>query len=373
VRRTVAAMLLVSLSGACGDAPPPAQRCALCPSADDGALSMPIPDDNPLSDAKIELGRFLFYDRRLSGNQSQSCGSCHLQEKAFTDGKVVSLGSTGHPTPRNTPSLANVAYLPVLTWVNPLLRSLEQQAMVPLFADLAVEMGATYHEQEILDRLSAEPGYRRRFEAAFGEDDAPISWGNAIKALASFQRSLVSANAPVDRFRRGEGDALTDAQKRGLALFQSDRLACQRCHLGFNFTTAFRTEQDESWRDSFVNPGLYNLDGRGSYPEDNPGLVEVTDDPRDQGLFRIPSLRNVAVTAPYMHDGSIATLDEVLDHYARGGRGDGHTNPNKHPLLRGFTLTQEDRSDLRAFLHGLTDTEFLTNPAFSDPFVAKAH
>jgi cytochrome c peroxidase len=337
---------------------------------------MAVPADNPISDAKVALGRRLFFDKRLSGNQEQSCASCHEPALAFSDGEVVPSGSTGQKLPRNAPSLANVGYLPVLTWVNPLLRSLEEQAMVPLFADIVIELGATYHEQEILGRLATDEEYPKRFAAAFQGQAEPVTWENAIKALATFERTFISGGSPFDRYTAGDTGALSSEAKQGLELFNGERLECYHCHAGFNFTTAVRTASGESWRGSFVNTGLYNLDAHGGYPESNPGLSEITDDPADTGQFRIPSLRNVALTAPYMHDGSIADLDGVIDHYARGGRliaegvlaGDGAKNPNKDILIGGFELSTEERAGLLAFLNSLTDVEFLTNPAHSDPF-----
>ncbi|HTU59409.1 MAG TPA: di-heme enzyme, partial [Polyangiales bacterium] len=295
------------------------ETCERCPERAHFP-EMAVPADNALSDARIDLGRHLFYDKRLSGNGAQACAGCHRQELAFSDGRVLPEGSTGHVIPRNAPSLANVGYLPVYTWVNPLLYTLEKQAMVPLFADLVVELGVSGREREVLERLSADATYPDLFARAYPEGPpAALSWDNILRALASFQRSLVSNRAPYDRYLQGEEDAISDAAKRGLALFESDRLSCSRCHEGFNFTRAVRTREQERWKDSFVNTGLYNTSDPGGYPRDNPGLNEISDDPADIGRFRVPSLRNVAVTAPYMHDGSLPTLSAVLDHYARGG------------------------------------------------------
>jgi cytochrome c peroxidase len=360
-----AALLMAACDGA-SNTGETVTTCALCP--DQG---------RPLTDARIELGRHLFYDKRLSGNGTQSCASCHQQELAFSDGKRLPLGSTGDEVPRNAPTLANVGYLPVFTWVNPLLSSLEKQAMVPLFADVVVELGATGHEEEILERLRGDPRYPEMFAAAYeGTHDDPVHFDNVVLALASFQRSLVSNRAPIDRYLAGNPDALSEAAKLGLELFNSERLECYHCHAGFNFTTAVRTTVGESWRESFVNNGLYNTPDPGGYPANNPGLYEITEKPRDIGRFRVPTLRNVTVTAPYMHDGSIATLDDVLDHYARGGRliedgphaGDGALNPGKDLLIGGFELSDEERAAMHAFFESLTDEEFLRDPRYTDPF-----
>jgi cytochrome c peroxidase len=335
---------------------------------------MAVPDDNALNDARIELGRRLFYDRRMSENRTQSCADCHQQALAFSDGHALPRGSTGHALVRNSPSLANVGYLPVYTWVNPMLTSLEQQATVPLFADIVIELGVTGHEQEVLDRFAADAAYSELFQEAYGGDVA-VSWDNVVRALGAFQRTLISNRAPFDRWVAGDERAVPDAAKRGFELFNSERLECYHCHAGFNFTTAVRTAAGESWRSSFVNPGLYNTQDPGGYPRENPGLYEITEEPADVGRFRVPTLRNVAVTAPYMHDGSLATLDDVLDHYARGGtltssgprEGDGALHPRKDLLIRGFELDAEEREDVLAFLNSLTDEEFLSDERHSDP------
>jgi cytochrome c peroxidase len=357
-----------SASGASGGA------CELCP--DVGRFpEMAVPEDNQLTDARIELGRYLFYDRRLSGNGEQACAGCHEQALAFSDGRPRPTGSTGDLIPRNSPSLANVGYLPVYTWVNPMLTSLEQQATVPLFADVLIELGASQQREEILQRLQSDPRYPALFRDAYGERDA-LSWNNVVRALAAFQRTLISNRAPFDRYLAGDPKAVSEAALRGFDLFNSERLECYHCHAGFNFTTAVRTAWGEAWRDSFVNPGLYNTADPGGYPPDNPGLYEITEKPDDIGRFRIPTLRNVAVTGPYMHDGSLATLDDVLDHYARGGTlttegplaGDGATNPSKHFFLSGFELQAGERADVLAFLDSLTDEELLGDPRYADPF-----
>jgi cytochrome c peroxidase len=334
-----------------------------------------VPADNPLTAEKVELGRRLFYDTRLSGNQTQSCASCHEQEIAFTDGERVSVGSTGEAHVRNANSLTNVGYNATLTWANPILTDLETQILIPLFGDAPVEMGASPGEEAVLARLADDPETRERFEDAFPERDEPVTWDTTIDALASFNRTLISWDAPFDQFVAGDSNALTESEQRGLELFLSERLECHHCHGGFNFSEA--TTHAESVFDAamFQNTGLYNIDGEGAYPTDNPGVFEITGDPADMGRFRAPSLRNVEVTAPYMHDGSVETLDEVIRIYERGGRliesgpyaGDGALSPLKSGLIPGFELTDQERIDLIAFLHALTDTAFLTNPDFGPP------
>jgi cytochrome c peroxidase len=336
-----------------------------------------VPVDNPMSEAKVELGRHLFYDPRLSGNGTQACASCHRQELAFTDGAAAATGSTGEAHPRNSMALANVAYAATLGWSNPLLFTLEDQALVPMFSTDPVELGLSGREAELLERLRAVPRYQTLFFAAHPESTDPFTLRNVVGALASFQRTLFSGNSPFDRYTyRGETDALSESAKRGRVLFDSEKLECFHCHSGHDFRDSVHFVGRAFLETPFHNTALYNLDGQGAYPEPNTGVFEITRLARDMGRFRTPSLRNVAVTAPYMHDGSIRTLDEVLDHYAAGGRtitdgphaGDGSASPLKSPFLIGFSLSSEERADVLAFLESLTDHDFLTDPRFADPW-----
>lgn len=335
------------------------------------------PSSNRLNAAKAELGRRLFYDVRLSANQTKSCASCHRQELAFTDGLPVSPGVTGQLTPRNSMSLANVAYAPVLTWGNPLLHTLEQQALVPLLGQEPVELGLANMDEELIDRLEAEPIYRELFPKAFPEMKDKISLATVVRALSAFQRTLISTDSAYDRYRyEGDLDGMSDAAIRGEALFFSEKFECHHCHNNFNMSDNVIHARAPHPEIAFHNTGLYNIDGLGGYPSDNTGVAELTGRHEDMGRFRAPSLRNVAVTAPYMHDGSIDTLDEVLDHYAAGGRtirdgphaGIGRDNPLKSSFVPGFEITPEERADIIAFLNSFTDETFLTNPNFSDPW-----
>ncbi|MBK7862693.1 MAG: di-heme enzyme [Archangiaceae bacterium] len=339
------------------------------------ALQLPaIPENNPPTEAKLQLGRRLFYDVRLSGNQTQSCASCHDQKLAFTDGKKTAVGSTGHVLTRNAQGLQNAAYNSTLTWANDGLIALESQLAVPIRNDRPVELGVNDgNVSAVLARFENDSRYPAAFRAAFPESASGPTVEKIIFALATFCRSLVGADSPYDRYLAGDKSALTDSQKRGLALFNGERLECFHCHSGSNLTTSYRdartTEDTATY--PFFNNGLYNLDG--GYPPQDQGLYEVTLRKDDRGRFRPQSLRNVALTAPYMHDGSLATLDDVLSHYAAGGTvtasgplaGDGRLNPLKSGLIRGFVLTAEERGDVLAFLNALTDVGFVENPAFA--------
>lgn len=337
-----------------------------------------VPFDNPMSVAKVELGRHLFFDKRLSGNGTYSCGSCHEQGKSFTDGRALALGSTSEVHPRGSMSLANVAYASSLTWANNVVGSLEKQALVPMFGEAPVELGLAGREQEMLERLRAEPKYQPLFAAAFPGAPEAISLDHVAKAIACFERTLISGNSPYDRFTYGnDSSALTASAKRGKELFFSERLECFHCHGGFNFSDSTSHEGTKISEVAFHNTALYNVDGKGGYPAASRGLIDISGKPSDMGRFKAPSLRNIAVTAPYMHDGSIETLSEVIAHYARGGRsvtgantGDGSKSPLKSEFLQGFLIDPSEQEDLIHFLESLTDDVFLRNPDFSDPWRA---
>lgn len=335
-----------------------------------------IPAFNPLTPEKIALGRQLFYDTRLSGNQTQSCASCHIQQLAFADGVARPQGSTGATLPRNSQSLANLGWLPSYTWASAALTTLEEQIHIPLRSDRPVELGVNdANAAEILARFDNSPAYAQMFAAAFPGSDSGASFNKITHALASFLRSMTSFDSPADRFAAGDDTALSDAAQLGLALFNGERLECFHCHSGATLTTAYvdGTMHPGQQPFMFFSNGLYNVDG--GYPPHDQGLYEETLKPRHRGLFRAPSLRNIAVTAPYMHDGSLATLEDVVDHYAAGGRvvhdgpfaGDGRRNPNRSPFVRGFELTPAERAGLLAYLRSLTDDAFLSREDMQAP------
>jgi cytochrome c peroxidase len=331
--------------------------------------------------AKVELGRYLFYDLRLSANGKGSCSTCHMQQFGFTDQRPVAVGVTGQSHPRRVMPLANVAWFAVFNWANPTVTQLEDQSVTPLFNDQPIELGLVRQNDRFLQVAAADPTYRRLFPAAFPGDSRPYTFVHVRKALAAFERTLISGNSPFDHYRhRHEENAISASAKRGEDLFFHAPLSCSRCHGGFTFggETIYQTT-DDGHGIEFQNNGLYNLAGKFSYPADNLGVYEFTHNPTDVGKFRPPSLRNVAVRAPYMHDGSLHSLDEVFNHYSHGGRivlegpnaGDGSKNPNKSPFLSGFTLTLQQRSDLKAFLESLTDEDFLHNPQFANPWPSR--
>jgi cytochrome c peroxidase len=337
-----------------------------------------VPADNPMTPQKVTLGRFLFYDKRLSGNETFSCATCHQQKLGFTDTHITGIGSTGQHHPRRVSTLTNVGYNTVLTWGNPLQRKLETQMLLPMFGDHPVELGLAGRDKELIARLKSDERYQQLFHSAFPEKPDPFTLESITKAIASFERTMISLSSPYDRYRYGgDTNAISASAKRGEALFFGERLECFHCHGGVNFSDSSADARTRLPHVAFHNTGLYNVGTDGAYPANNTGVYEFTHDPKDMGAFKVPTLRNVAVRAPYMHDGSVKDLNAVLDHYSAGGRtisngpyaGDGSRNPHKDVVLKGFTLSAQERADVLEFLKSLTDDEFLNNPALSDPFL----
>jgi cytochrome c peroxidase len=292
-----------------------------------------IPEDNELTVARVALGKRLFYDPIISRDHSISCASCHKQALAFADDKPISPGIEGRMGFRNSPSLVNLAYL---TYVNKDggVPKLDIQALVPI--EDHAEM-----DQSILalsDKLNSLESYREEFLRAYGDEASPFT---ITRALGAFQRTLISGDSPYDQFLQAKR-MLSPAALAGMELFFSERTNCSQCHTGFNFTD-----------NSFRNNGLYE-----NY--EDWGRRRVTSLMEDDGKFRVPTLRNIALTAPYMHDGSLPDLAAVIDHYQSGGS----MHPNKDSLIRPLGLTLEEKDQLIQFLHTLTDSTFIHNPAF---------
>ena len=317
----------------------------------------PVPADNPMSDAKVALGSALFFDPRLSVTGAYSCASCHRPELAFTDGLPTAVGATGQRHARNTPSLYNTAYSVSFGWADPNTRSLEAQHLIPMFNTEPVELGLNDERvARLLVQLSSDGSFSERLRAAFPElDPNSLELAHLVKALASYVRSLLAADSAFDRYLFFDEDILSARARIGMGLFFSERLGCVQCHASFNLSGPVRSAQLPDVDPVFHNTGLYDLGG-GRYPD---GSVN--------GAFRAPSLRNVALTAPYMHDGSVATLREVLAIYAAGGReitagvraGDGRRNPFKRPEVSGFELSDAETDALIEFLDALTSRPLL--------------
>lgn len=323
-----------------------------------------VPPDNPMSKAKVELGRHLFYDERLSVDGTYACATCHQQALAFTDGLARSEGATGQLHPRGSMTLVNVAYASSLAWADPTLIELETHALGPMFGDSPVELGLV-DEADTISRIAGDPTYEDLFTAAYPDQADPLTLDNIVKALASFQRTIIAGRSPFDRFFfDGDQSAISDAAKRGWEAFNFPG-ECTYCHFNFAFSdsTYFAALPERTL--AFHNTGLYNVDGHGGYPAGNEGLFNFTGDPADMGKFKSPTLRYIALTAPYMHDGSIETLEGVLEHYAQGGRAQ---TPRSDPQMKTFELTPRMVEDFIAFFESLTDDALLTDPAFANPW-----
>jgi cytochrome c peroxidase len=285
----------------------------------------PAPKDNPLTDAKIQLGRRLFFDPILSADGTISCASCHDPEHGLASRDRLAKGFRGQETHRNPPSLWNRAYGTAFFW-DGREATLEAQALRPI--ESPTEMGGTI--EAAVNRLQKHKEYPALFREAFRDG---VSADNLAKSLASFERVLLSGNSRVDRFRAGEVRVLSEAERHGLWLYES-RGGCWRCHSGPNFS-------DESFHNTGVS---------WNQPPIDLGRFTITNKEADRGRFKTPTLRNAALTAPYMHDGSLATLEEVVDFYNRGGG----KNPNLDESVVPLGLSPEEKKDLVAFLKALS-------------------
>lgn len=282
-----------------------------------------VPADNPMSAAKVALGRSLFADARLSIDGRHSCQSCHDPARAFTDGRVRSLGAQGDLLPLNAPTLVNVAYNASYGWQDPAIRTLEAQMRGPLFNEHPRELGIAGREAEVEASLAADLALSRAFGAAFPGEAQPVRMDNVIRAIAAFERTLIRGDSPFDRYVfGGDHEALDAAQKRGMELFFT-RAGCASCHAGLNFAG--------EWND------------RG-HPGAEPSFADVG----TGAAVRIPTLRSLGATAPYLHDGRLATLEAVLDHYEERA-----ADPASDARLRRAPLTTEERAGLLAFLRAL--------------------
>lgn len=294
------------------------------PWARPGAVPFP-PNNAPTAD-RINLGRALFFDPRLSGSNFLSCASCHNPALGWSDGMATGIGHDFKRLGRATPTILNAVYQPILMW-DGRKPNLEEQALGPI--ESAGEMNMPL--DELTKKLSAIPGYQPMFDKAYpGEGITKETIG---KAIASFERTVVSTDAPFDRWRKGDKKAVSESAQRGFALFQG-KAACIKCHQGFNFTD-----------NGFHNIGVRSLDGTEDEGRFAHRKVKIL-----KGAFKTPTLRDIDLTAPYMHNGMYKTLEEVVDHYDRGGDVKTNLSPNMQPL----GLTPEEKKDLVAFMKSLT-------------------
>ena len=290
-----------------------------------GLLPIPWPADNPYSADKVELGKVLYFDKRLSADNSVACASCHAPERGFTDNSPVSTGIRGQKGGRSAPTTINRAYSLAQFW-DGRAATLEEQAKGPI--QNPIEMGETH--VNVVAKLNAIAGYRALFEKSFGSPEVTID--NAAKAIATFERTLLSGNSPYDRYKAGNKAALTAAQVRGMDVY-FNTAKCDQCHEGVNLTA-----------NAYANLGIGT-----DKPEPDEGRFAVTKDPADWGKFKTPTLRDISKTAPYMHDGSLKTLEEVVEHYDKGGI----ANKNLDEKIKKLNLTADQKKDLVEFLKSL--------------------
>ncbi|KAF3362904.1 Methylamine utilization protein MauG [Chlamydiales bacterium STE3] len=296
-----------------------------------GLPPIPWPEDNPYTKDKAELGRLLYFDKRLSSDQTISCASCHNIQCGYSDGKTIAVGISDYLGTRNSPTIINTAYAKHLFW-DGRASSLEEQSKGPIAnpKEMSAIIDADEAHRQCVDRIRNSKGYRALFMKVFGTED--ITLDDIAKAIATYERTLLSGNSPYDRYQAGDRSALTQEQVRGLELF--NKVKCSHCHTGFNFGD-----------DRFLNIGI-GMDK----PNPDTGRYEITKDDRDWGGFKVPTLREIEHTPPYMHDGSLQTLEEVIDYYDKGGI----KNKNLHPLIKPLNLSPEDKQALVSFLKSLS-------------------
>jgi len=319
------------------------------------------------------LGRYLFFDNHLSLNHSKSCGTCHSPQFAFTDGYRLSVSALGESLLHNSPSLLNTNQYHFYDWANPVATDYIKQMQRPLYGTHPVELGLNVHWDEVKKYLAEDDTYKSLFGNAFPTKKESITQENIVQSIAAYVQGLTSENSKYDQYKRGDKLALNESELKGMKLFESEKLACSSCHTAPSFTQATITMDINK---VYVNTGLYNINEQNQYPTKDAGLYSTTKKESDNGKFKIPSLRNVAITSPYMHDGTVNSLSEVIDIYAKGGRtidngdyrGNGIYNKNKNSLVHGFTLSENEKNDLMLFLIALTDTSYLSNDYFLNPF-----
>lgn len=303
----------------------------------EGFPAIDFPEGNEFTQARWELGKKLFFDPIMSVDSTVSCATCHLPELAFSDNRAFSPGVENRPGVRNASPLFNVAYHPYFTREGGI-PTLEMQILVPIQEHNEFDFNIVL----LAERLARDSSYQSMAEQAYNrEPDAFV----ITRALANFERSLLSGYSRYDQhFNYDLGEVLTDAELRGRDLFFSEKTNCADCHDGFNFTNY-----------AFKNNGLHE-----NY--EDAGRFRLTNDEADRALFKVPSLRNTELTAPYMHDGSMLSLTEVVEHYNSGGK----NNPQKSSLIRPLNLTDAEKNDLVQFLKTLTDEAFINNPIFKN-------
>lgn len=359
----VLAWFLVAAACAAGCRPDEPTECPTPPGATPFTVEIPpffppmdIPPDNPLTVEGIELGRLLFWEKGLSADSTMSCGSCHLPAFSFSDPNPVSTGITGAQGTRNAMALVNMAWTQRYFW-DGRSATLEEQILDPV--PHPDEMNLPWNEA--VERLAADADYTGRFRVAFGEEG--ISAEKVTKAIAQFLRTMISADSRFDRWRRGELE-LTEQEFMGYEIFNREGGDPEVVTGGQFGGDCFHCHGEAGLQFSDY---LFHNNGLDSTFSADPGLAGITGNDLDSGRFRTPTLRNVALSAPYMHDGRFQTLEEVVDHYDSGGHPSNTIDPFMKYSSGGLMLQPQQKAALIAFLHTLTDTTFVADPAFADP------
>lgn len=317
---------------------------------------MHIPADNPLTVEGVELGRYLFWEKKLSGDNTMSCGTCHIPEHGFSDPAQFSTGITGAVGKRQSMALVNLGWAYNYFW-DGRAPTLEQQIIEPVQNPL--EMNEDW--DHALEELRNDPIYPPMFRAAFGTEE--ITQERVTKAIASFLRTMISADSKFDRERRGEYQ-FTPLEQMGFNLFLMEGGINPNTGTPFGGADCFHCHGHAGMQ---MSDYLMHNNGLDAHFHNDPGLAAITGNPLDSGKFKTPTLRNIALTAPYMHDGRFQTLEEVIEHYNSGGVLSTTIDPFMEAAGNGLYLSETDKLALIAFLHCLTDTSFLHNPAFSNP------
>lgn len=308
-----------------------------------------------------EFGHLLFFDRQLSFNSTKSCSSCHDPKMSFTDGYRKSLGATADLHQRNSSSLLNIADYNYYTSADSTITLIEKQVLLPLFNNKVVELGLKGYEKEVLSRIKKDGNYQKLF-VNHDQNIQHLDWQTIIHSIAEYCRALNSYNSKYDYFIKSNNNSVFSNQElNGMKLFNSDSLGCSGCHGGVNFNKPKQTNSS-----LFIANGFFKIDKSNvnTLFDDDKGLANISKENKDIGRFRVPSLRNVVITAPYLHDGSIKELKDLIRIYGQGG----YLNSPKDKRIRTFSLTREETSDLIAFLGTLTDTTYLKDPFFLSPF-----
>jgi cytochrome c peroxidase len=315
---------------------------------------------------QIELGHLLFFDTRLSINNTTSCATCHIPKFAFADTFITPKGAFGDVVKRNTPTLINLSDNKLFNWAHPNITSLQQQSSIPLFGKSPVEMGMDSGSLKQLEFILSD----KQYTSILKNSTQNINWKFVQNAIAAYVKTFKFYNSKYDKYL-SKKIQLSQAEKRGMDVFFNDGNKCIRCHGGKDFDAPKNPDMY-----IYQNIGLYNVGEKNNYGNNDNGAFDVNNDTTDIGRFKIPSLRNIAITAPYFHDGTAKSLDEVIQHYNNGGRvinvginkGDGREHPNKHPMIGAIELSSNEATFLIAFLKTLTDTSYLKNKLYQNPF-----